>query len=37
MSKFEGYDTMQVKVIFLSDNDKIVPKVDDVRAIGVTA
>jgi hypothetical protein len=36
-AKFTTYDTMQIKVIFLSNNDNVVPKMDDVRAIGVTA
>lgn len=35
--KFETYDTFQLKVIFLSPNDKSVPKMDDVRGIGTSA
>ena len=34
---YDTYDTFQIKVIFLSNNDYIVPKFDDVRSIGVTA
>ena len=37
LNKFEGFDSMQIKVIFLSPNDKIVPKIDDVRAVATTA
>jgi hypothetical protein len=37
MIEYDGYDTFQIKVILLSDNQYIVPKVDDVRAIGVSS
>lgn len=36
-ANFTTYDTMQIKVIFLSNNDNIVPKMDDVRCIAVSA
>ena len=35
--EFDTYDTVQVKVIFLSDGDIIVPKMDDIRGVLVTA
>jgi hypothetical protein len=37
MIEYDGYDTFQIKVILLSDNQYVVPKVDDVRAIGVSS
>jgi len=37
MVRFDTYDTFQVKVIFLSNNENVIPKIDDVRSIGVTA
>lgn len=33
----DTYDTMQIKVVMLSDRPNIVPRVDDIRAIGVSA
>lgn len=35
--EYDGYNTFQVKIVMLSNNSFIVPKIDDVRAIGVTA
>lgn len=35
--EFDGYNTFQIKMVMLSNNHHIVPKIDDVRAIGVTA
>lgn len=37
MSDFEGYDTMAVKIVLLSDNLSIVPRVDDIRIVGTSA
>jgi hypothetical protein len=37
MIEYDGYDTFQVKVVLLSDNQFIVPKVDDIRGIGVSS
>ena len=37
MVPFNTYDSFQVKVVFLSNNESLVPKVDDIRSIGVTA
>jgi hypothetical protein len=37
MIEYDGYDTFQIKVILLSDNQYVVPKVDDIRAIGVSS
>jgi hypothetical protein len=34
---FDTFDTFQLKVLLLSPDDFIVPKVDDIRAIGVTS
>jgi hypothetical protein len=36
-SKVETYDTMQFKIVFLSNNDILVPKIDDIRAVAVSA
>jgi len=35
--EYDTFDTWQLKVILLSPNDYIVPKIDDIRAVGVTA
>jgi hypothetical protein len=37
MAPFDGYDTVQIKVIMLSSRTNLVPRVDDIRAIGVSA
>lgn len=37
MGEFDTYSTMQVKVVFLADEDNLVPKVDDLRVVGVSA
>ncbi len=34
---FDTYNTFQIKIIMLSNNEYIVPKIDDIRAIGVSA
>jgi hypothetical protein len=34
---YDGFDTFQVKVVMLSNNDINVPKLDDERGLGVTA
>ena len=34
---FTRYDTFQIKVILLSEEERIVPEMDDIRSIGVTA
>ena len=36
-AKITTYDTFQVKVIFLSNNDSVIPKLDDVRVVGTSA
>lgn len=33
---FDGYDTFQIKVVFLSAYDHTVPKIDDIRSIAVS-
>ena len=37
MVPFDGYDTMTLKIILLSDTPHKIPRVDDVTATGVTA
>lgn len=37
MIEYDGYDTFQIKIVLLSENAYVVPKVDDVRAIGVSS
>lgn len=37
MVEFDGYDSFQIKLVMISNNDYVVPKIDDVRAIGVSA
>lgn len=34
---YDGYNSFAVKLVFISDSDFIIPRVDDVRAIGTTA
>ena len=34
---FDGYDTVQLKIVLLSDSDIVVPKVDDTRGVMVSA
>ena len=34
---FTRYDTFQLKVVLLAENDKKVPKIDDLRGVAVTA
>jgi hypothetical protein len=35
--EFDKFDSMQIKIVFLSDNSYIVPKVDQIQVIGVSA
>lgn len=37
LSPFDKYDTMQVKIVLLSDSTYIVPKVEQIQVIGVSA
>lgn len=37
MHGYSGYDTFAIKIVMLSTSDTIVPEVDDIRAIGVSA
>lgn len=37
MVQYTGYDSMQLKIVMLSENDTIIPKIDDVRGIMVSA
>jgi hypothetical protein len=37
MVEFDTYDTIQIKVVLLSNNDVIVPKIDDIRVAAVSA
>lgn len=37
MVEYDTYNTFQLKIVMLSNNAYLVPKVDDVRAIGVSA
>lgn len=37
MVPYDGYDTYQVKVVMLAQRPNLVPRVDDIRAIGVSA
>lgn len=34
---FDGYNSFAIKLVFISDSDFIVPRVDDIQAIGTTA
>lgn len=37
MSKFDAYDTIAVKIVFLTDSPHKIPRVDDIRFMGVSA
>jgi hypothetical protein len=37
MVEYDTYNTFQIKLVMLSNNAYLVPKIDDVRAIGVSA
>jgi hypothetical protein len=37
MVEHDGYDTMQVKIVMLSNSSAVVPRVDSVRGLGVSA
>jgi hypothetical protein len=37
MHVYDGYDTMAIKVVMLSSNTKIIPEIEDIRSIGVSA
>jgi hypothetical protein len=37
MTVFDKYDTFAIKVVFLSDTQFIIPKVSNIRAVGVSA
>lgn len=37
LAKFQGFDSFAIKIVLLSDNGYVVPRVDDVRAIALTA
>ena len=37
LNEFTTYDTFAIKIVMLSNNSYIVPRVNDIRAIGVSA
>ena len=37
MHVYDGYDTYSIKVVLLSDNQRVIPEVEDMRVIGVSA
>jgi hypothetical protein len=37
MSKFDTYNTFQIKTVMTSNNSSVVPKIDNIRAVGVSA
>jgi hypothetical protein len=37
MHVYDGYDTMAIKIVMLSSSTTVIPEVEDVRAIGVSA
>lgn len=37
MVEYDAYDTMQIKIVLLADSRRVVPRVDDVRVIGVSS
>lgn len=37
MAEHDGYNTFAIKIVFLSENELIVPKIENIRGIGVTS
>jgi hypothetical protein len=37
MVEYDSFDSMQVKVVLLAANSNLVPRLEDLRAIGVSA
>ena len=37
MHVYDGYDTMAIKVVMLSSKSSVIPEIEDIRAIGVSA
>ena len=37
LAQLTSYSTFQIKLVMLSNNQIIVPKIDDVRGVGVTS
>lgn len=37
MVEYDSYDTFQIKIVLLADSRRVVPRIDDIRAIGVSA
>ena len=37
MVSFDGFDTVQIKAILLSDRPNLIPRIDDIRAVAVSA
>ena len=37
MTQYDKYDTFAIKIVFLSNNQFIIPKVSNIRAVGVSA
>jgi hypothetical protein len=36
-AEFDTFDTMQIKIVFLADKTYLVPKIDQIQVIGVSA
>lgn len=37
MVPFDGYDVVQIKAVMLADRPNLIPRIDDIRALGVSA
>lgn len=37
LREYDGYNTVAVKIVFLSENDNIIPRVNNIRVVGVSA
>lgn len=37
MAEFDGFDTFQIKLVMLSNNNSIIPKIDDIRVVAVSS
>jgi hypothetical protein len=35
--EIDNFDSMQVKIVFLSDSTYVIPKIDQIQVIGVSA
>lgn len=37
LREYDGYNTAAIKIVFLSENDNVIPRVNNIRVVGVSA